>query len=115
MLSFTHTLMSDLTLTLAHGEEAYIQINGTLATCLLSVKIEAGASYEVESSLDSTEAFLAYTLHSEGIWEDIIVDGVTYAELTFDINSVLFRSPNILYINNTSATESIKVSLRGNR
>lgn len=115
-MNFTHNLLSDLTFTLEPDAIAYIKINGTLATCLMSTKIDAGAKYVVQSSLDSTELFESYTTHSEGIWENISVDGVVYPEVTFAINSLPFRSPNILYIKNTSAgIETIKVSLRGNR
>lgn len=114
-MNFNHSLVSDLTFSLAPSEEAYIKIEGNLSTCLLGIKIEAGASYVVQSSLVSTEAFKLYSNHSDAEWEDISIDGIPYASLTFDIPSVLFKSPNVLYISNTSATENIKVSLRGNR
>ncbi len=114
-MTIDYTLISDLTFSLAHDEEAYILVNGVVASGLISVKIEAGATYVIQSTLDSTESFKDYTQHSDGIWENISIDGVEYAELSFDINSAPFVSPNILYIQNTSATQSIKVSLRGNR
>ena len=114
-MTYDYDLMSDLTFTLAFGEKVYIKVNGVISTSLLSVKIEAGASYIVQSSLDSTEAFEGYTSHSDGIWENIVIDGVSYSEVTFDISSLSFRCPNFLYINNTSVSQAIKVSLRGNR
>lgn len=115
-MTIDYELISDLTFSLAPDELVYIAISGVTSNCLMSVKIDAGAKYVVQSSLDSTEEFKNYATHSDAIWEDISVDGVVYPEVTFAINSLPFRSPNILYIKNTSAgTENIKVALRGNR
>lgn len=116
-IEINKVLTSDLTFSLAPEEIQYIQIRGNLATCLLSAQITTGGAYKIQATIASTETFhLPDTTYSSLVWEDIKISGVEYSELTIDINSVLFNSPNVLRIENTSTgTEALSISLRGNR
>lgn len=107
-------LISDLTFTLLPTESKLIKINGVTSTCAISTECNSGA-YVVKSTLDSDE-FVKVSLESDITWEFIKLSSVTYEELTVDIPSLVFTAPNLLYIKNTSTgTETLKVSLRGNR
>lgn len=114
-MQYNNELITDLTITIPPEEEVYIKINGLISIGVLGTTIEAGTTYIVQSSLDSSEAFDLATTHSDLSWEDISIDGVTYTELSFAITSISFIAPNFLYIKNESVTDSMKVSLRGNR
>lgn len=117
MITFDYELITDLTLILQPGDVFHIKINGRAANCILSTKIiDVGATYIVKSCMESTE-FLRQTatVTTDLNWEFIKVDGVEYAEVTFDIPSLAFKAPNIIYVENTSDTETLMFSLRGNR
>lgn len=117
-MTFTHELGTDLTFELASGVEAYVYVRSHLSSCVMCVNlIDTTGAYQIQSSLESTEVFtLPATTKNDLIWENIKVDGVEYATITFDIPSIKFTAPNILYFKNTSSgTERIRVSLRGNR
>jgi len=109
-------LISDLTFVLAQNETKLIKIANSNSSCVISVHIEAGATYTIQSSLDSSEFVDDATLVSELFLENIIIEDVEQVSLNADIKSLYFASPNFLYIVNTSvADKDIKVSLRGNR
>lgn len=116
-MKIDYDLITDLSLSLNPGEKKYIFIRGYISTIALGVKIvTAGGAVKIQSSLASTELFEEISSHSEVEWENIKVDGVEYSEVTFDIPSMIFYAPNILYIENTSINSSvINVDLRGNR
>jgi len=117
-MTFTHELGTDLTFELAVNAEAYVFVRSHLSSCVMCVNLlDTTGAYIIQSSLESTEVFtLPETVKNDLIWENIKIDGVEYSEVTFDIPSIKFTAPNILYFKNTSSgTERIRVSLRGNR
>jgi hypothetical protein len=114
-MNWNYELISDISVTIEASETALIKINGICNSCILSSVIEAGATYTIQSSLASSELVSSATLISELNLENIKIAGVEYAELSFAIPSVYFKSPNFLYITNTSATESVRIDIRGNR
>lgn len=113
---YDYELFSDLTLTFPALTKKIIKISGINAICILSTKIATNAKYIIKSSIDSDE-FLRSVNNSNLLnWEYIKINGVSYEEITFEIPSLVFNAPNLLYIENTSTdNEIIKVSLRGNR
>lgn len=115
MITINYILTSDLTLEVLPSEVIYIQILANLSTCILGTKIDTNGAYKVESTLNSTE-FLETSTYEASTWENIRVSGVEYSELTFDIPSVIFNSPNVLRIENISTgSETLQINLRGNR
>jgi len=117
MITVNRNMLSGATFTLLHGEETIIQISGITASCILSSKIlDSGATYIIQSAIESVEfANLDSTVFSDLQWENIKIDGIEYSSLDTDIKSLNFISPSFLYIKNTSVTQSIRFSLRGNR
>jgi|GEM_PF-3682007 len=116
MITIDYALTSDITFNVAHSETKVIKISGLCSSCVLSTKIDAGAQYSIRSSVNSTEFIeLPATTLSDLTLENIKIDGVGYASLTFAIPSLYFHAPNLLVIENTSITENIQVSIRGNR
>lgn len=119
MINMNYWLSSELSITLAPDEEAYIDIRGYLSMCFLSLKFSdlSGAAAIIQASLASNDALSQYSaVKSDFIWEDIKVNGVTYSEVTFDITSVSFNAPSVLYIKNTSTSgQTVSLFLRGNR
>ena len=120
MIRITHRLVTDLSITLGAGEFAYIQIHGYLATCLLSLELsEIGGTVAIQSTITSTELFEnggQTEVHEDLLWENIRIRGVEYSTIDFEIPSLKFNSPNILYVKNISPdNQKIRFSLRGNR
>jgi len=117
MITINKLLISDETFTLIPDEEVYIQLWANITNCILSTKIlTSGGTYSVQSTIESKDFFdLTTTTHSDIQWEYIKIDGIEYTELNEDIKSLEFVSPSILYIKNTSLTQSIRFSLRGNK
>lgn len=114
-MTWDFELVSDLSLIIPANISKLIKINGVCSTCILSSKIDAGASYKVQSSIDSSERVQLLTSISGLVLEDIKINGIEYSEISFDLPSVFFKSPNFLLITNTSTIESIYISLRGNK
>lgn len=111
-------LFSDLTFDLAQNEDSLIKVNGSISSCIISVQfLDAGSpTYTVKSSVDSSEFVDEAEELTDIFFENIVIDDVEVAELTTEIKSMMFASPNFIYVKNISAAEtSIKVSLRGNR
>lgn len=120
MIQITHRLATDLSITLGAGEFAYIQIHGYLATCLLSLELsDVGGAVTIQSTITSTELFedgAQTEIHGDLLWENIRIRGVEYSVVDFEIPSLKFNSPNILYVKNVSpGAQKIRFSLRGNR
>ena len=119
MIQHNYELITDLTFILDNDEqEYYVKMNGRASTSVISVQIlDTGAKCIVQSTIDSNEyTNLDATVHSDCLWEYIKVDGVTVLEVTTDIYSTRFATPNLLYIKNTSGSNlRVKISLRGNR
>lgn len=116
-MKFDDYLITDLSFDLQPFQKKYIAIRGYLSSIAMSVKIlPVGGSLSIKSSLASTELFEVVTSHSGIIWEDIKINGVSYPEVTFNIPSLVFTSPNILYFENTSISgQIVHIDLRGNR
>ena len=119
-MNITKTLFNELAVTLAAGAEEYIRIARNNATCLLSVELlDAGAAYKVQATLFDPEKFTSAeaSSHADLSWENIVVDGVEYAELSFALKPAIeLSSPAILYVKNTSSgAQRIRVTMRGNK
>jgi hypothetical protein len=116
-MKFDHDLVTDLSFDLNPFQKKYIYIRGYLSTIALSIKsTPSSGKFKIQSSLASTEAFEIVSNHNNLTWENIKINGVSYSEVTFDIPSLVFTSPNILYFENTSLSgQIIRVDLRGNR
>jgi len=118
-ITFNYELITDLTFVLRNAsEEVYIKMNGLSSTSIISVQmLDMGAKCIIQSCIDSNEyTNLPEVQHSDCLWEDIKVSGVTMPEVTTNILSARFATPNLLYIKNTSTSNlRVKISLRGNR
>ena len=112
-----YTILSELTLVLLAGEAKYVDFSGIASISTISIHFrDAGGSCKVRSAQESNDYLaLADTAHNTVLWEDIKINGVTTPSVTADVPSQRFQSPSILYLENTSTTESIKFSLRSNR
>lgn len=117
-IQFTHELLSDLTITLAKDEVAYIQVAGICSNINWSLKLlSAGATAQIQTGLESTE-FLALTAtaHSDLTLQNIKVSGTPTASITTETLNETQSAPNYVYVKNTSpVAQAIRFSIRGNR
>jgi hypothetical protein len=118
-MEWNYELTSDLTFILDTDQQiVYVKMNGVPSTSVIAVQIlDTGGKCVIQSTIDSTEYFSEVaTSYSDLLWENIKVDGSYVTEVTSNILSTRFATPNFLYIKNTSGSNKrVKISLRGNR
>jgi hypothetical protein len=118
MITYTHELMNDLTVTLAQNEVAYIRVSGLCNTINWSLKLlTTGATAQIQTGLESNEfTALTATVHSDLTLQNIKVSGTPTASITVETLNETQAAPNYIYIRNSSpSTQAIRFNLRGNR
>lgn len=113
-IAFTHTLTSDLSITLTVGDDpVYIKVEGVVASVQASVKdVSGSASSNLLYTLDSTE-YAEGKDFTDCTWTEFPVGGVVVDPTITDTLFDSIPAPNILYFEVTAGT--MRLALRGNR
>ncbi len=116
LVVITDEILSSKSIEVLPNESKYIYIMGHISKCLISIDITDSLTDTcvIQASIVDPTLFTLAESHSDITWENIVISGVEYSQVTFSFSSIEINAPNYIYIHNEESSDhSITLHIRG--